>query len=184
MSRTRIKSVTIAAAQTRAEAEDKIERIGLLQRSVSRLEADMNDQLSQIKAQHGKLAKPHQLEIESLFASVQSWAEVNRSQLCKGKLKTARLNTGDLSWRVTPFKVTIRGQGKVMESLKALRLSRFIRKKEEINKEAILADTKSRDAASAVAGISVQQVEEFVIKPFESELEKAGKSTATQPKVA
>ena len=47
-------------------------------------------------------------------------------------------------------------------------LKRFIRTKEEINKEAILDEP---EVVASVKGISITQKEDFVIVPFETELE-------------
>jgi phage host-nuclease inhibitor protein Gam len=44
-----------------------------------------------------------------------------------------------------------------------------VRVKEEINKEAILAEP---DLAAKIPGISITQGEDFVIVPFETELEE------------
>ena len=60
------------------------------------------------------------------------------------------------------------GVERVLEALRRLGLHRFIRRKEEVNKEAILAEPQ---AVSAVPGISIAQgVEDFAITPFEIEI--------------
>jgi len=57
---------------------------------------------------------------------------------------------------------------KVIETLKRLGLGRFVRTKEEVNKEAILANPK---AVAGVAGIKVVQgIEDFAVTPFEIEI--------------
>jgi phage host-nuclease inhibitor protein Gam len=65
--------------------------------------------------------------------------------------------------------VTVRAAGIVIEALKRLGLTRFLRVKEEINKEAILAEP---DAVRDVKGISISQGEDFVIVPLATELEE------------
>ena len=56
----------------------------------------------------------------------------------------------------------------MLETLRSLGLGRFIRSKEEPNKEAMLADPK---AVSGIAGITiVTGIEDFVIEPFEVEV--------------
>lgn len=68
-----------------------------------------------------------------------------------------------------PPKVSLRGVDKVLELLKANKTlsKKFVRVKEEINKDAILADPK---AVADIKGISISSgVEDFVIKPFEVE---------------
>ena len=85
------------------------------------------------------------------------------------KTKTANLASGEVRWRMRPPKVLIRGMDAVMEALKDLRLERFIRTKEEINKEAILADP---EAIKHVKGLGIDRGEDFLIVPFETELEE------------
>lgn len=74
----------------------------------------------------------------------------------------------EVSWRVRPPKVNLRGVPKLLDMLKGDRkLKKFVRVKEEINKDAILADPK---AVQDIKGISISSgVEDFVIKPFEVE---------------
>ena len=63
----------------------------------------------------------------------------------------------------------IRAVDNVLETLKRLGLSRFIRVKEEPNKEAMLAEP---EAVAGLAGVKIEQGEDFVIVPFETELEE------------
>ncbi|KKT96721.1 MAG: Mu-like protein prophage FluMu host-nuclease inhibitor protein gam, partial [Parcubacteria group bacterium GW2011_GWA2_45_15] len=58
----------------------------------------------------------------------------------------------------------------ILESLKSLKLKRFIRTKEEIDKEAML---KEPETAKTVKGVSISQHEEFVAKPTELQVEVA-----------
>ena len=55
----------------------------------------------------------------------------------------------------------------VLETLRRMHLEQFIRVKQEVNKDAILAD---QDAVRGIAGITiVSGVEDFAIVPFEVE---------------
>lgn len=74
-----------------------------------------------------------------------------------------------MSWRTRPPRVSVRGEDVVMEALKRLGLDRFIRRKEEIDKQAVLADP---DAVQDIRGLSISQGEDFVIKPFATEIEE------------
>jgi phage host-nuclease inhibitor protein Gam len=59
----------------------------------------------------------------------------------------------------------------VVETLKRMGLSRFVRTKDEPNKEAMLNE---QDAVRGIAGIAiVSGVEDFVITPFEANAEAA-----------
>jgi phage host-nuclease inhibitor protein Gam len=67
-----------------------------------------------------------------------------------------------------PPSVSIRGQEAVIDLIKRLGLTRFIRTKEEVNKEAVLNEP---DEVRGVAGLTVVTgVEDFVITPFEQEV--------------
>lgn len=168
--KTRIKSVAAAinVPQTREQAAQAIAEIGTTNRDLSRITADMNDELAQVKERYEQLAEPLRLKIEGLTQGVQTWAEANRDQLTQhGKVKTAALTTGEISWRLRPPSVRVTGAEAVLDLLRRIGLNRFIRTKDEINKDAILNEP---DAVSLVPGISISQGEDFVVVPFEAEL--------------
>ncbi|HGU8759517.1 TPA: host-nuclease inhibitor Gam family protein, partial [Escherichia coli] len=143
-------------------------RIGDLQREAARLETEMNDAIAEITEKYASQIAPLKTSIETLSKGIQGWCEANRDELTNGgKVKTANLVTGDVSWRQRPPSVSIRGVDAVMETLERLGLQRFIRTKQEINKEAILLEPK---AVAGVAGITVKSgIEDFSIIPFEQE---------------
>ncbi|EMU2105551.1 host-nuclease inhibitor Gam family protein, partial [Escherichia coli] len=123
---------------------------------------------AEITEKYASQIAPLKTSIETLSKGVQGWCEANRDELTNGgKVKTANLVTGDVSWRQRPPSVSIRGVDAVMETLERLGLQRFIRTKQEINKEAILLEPK---AVAGVAGITVKSgIEDFSIIPFEQE---------------
>ncbi|MBN6378273.1 host-nuclease inhibitor Gam family protein [Escherichia coli] len=165
----RIKSAAAAyVPQNRDAVITDIKRIGDLQREASRLETEMNDAIAEITEKFAARIAPIKTDIETLSKGVQGWCEANRDELTNcGKVKTANLVTGDVSWRQRPPSVSIRGVDAVMETLERLGLQRFIRTKQEINKEAILLEPK---AVAGVAGITVKSgIEDFSIIPFEQE---------------
>ncbi len=166
------KKVKAAAAQgvlqSRDEVIDAIAKIGRAIRERSRIEAAMGDELASTKALFEKLAAPHAERIMELSAGVQAWCEAHRDELTQGgKVKTADLPTGTVKWRTTPPSVSVKGADAVMALLIDRGLDRFVRTKQEVNKEAILNEP---DEVAAVPGITIQQREEFVIEPFEAEL--------------
>lgn len=156
--------------QTREQVIDAIATIGVAQRHKTRIEADMNDAIAKIKERYELDAAPHNAMIASLREGVQIWCEANRDAITEGgKVKTANFASGEVRWRVTPPSVKIRAVETVLQALYNAGLSRFIRVKEEPNKEAILAEP---EAVAGIPGISFSQSEEFVIVPFESALEE------------
>lgn len=170
MAKVKTKAATVRVPQNKEEAVGMVASIGNHQRDRKRLQADMDDQLTEIREKYQKLLAPHEEAIRELSTGVHTWAEANRSDLTNnGKVKTANLLTGEIRWRVTPPSCKLVRVKEALEELKNLKLTRFIREKEEVNKEAILAD---QDAVSGCKWISIEQTEEFVIVPLETAIEE------------
>lgn len=161
-------AVRVDVPQSRDMAAQAIARIGIVNRDLARVTADMNDELAAVKARWEAAAEPLQLQIKALTEGVQTWAEANRDTLTQnGKVKTAALTTGEILWRLRPPSVRVTGAEAVLDALRRLGLKRFIREKEEVNKEAILNEP---EAVAHVPGIAISQGEDFVVVPFEAEL--------------
>jgi phage host-nuclease inhibitor protein Gam len=166
----RIKSDAVPSPQSRDDVNDAIARIGLAQRERARIQADMNDEMAKIKLRFEEAAKPFNTEIEMFSRGIQVWCEAHRHELTRdGKVKFHHFAAGEVKWRMRPPRVSIRAVENVLETLKRLGLTRFIRVKEEPNKDAILAEP---DAVAGLAGIKLEQKEDFVIVPFETVLEE------------
>lgn len=170
---TRIKSKTLAAVpQSKNDCAESIRLIGDLQREFERERAAMNDAISAITQQHQPALSDLAQRIEALQTGVQAWCEAHRVELCGegDKLgKTANLVTGEVSWRQRPPSVSIRGVDTVLETLLRMGLGRFVRVKNEPNKEAMLNEP---EAVRGIAGISiVTGVEDFIVVPFEATAE-------------
>lgn len=168
--KTRIKTpaAAVAVPQTRDQAAQAIAEIGALNRDLARITADMNDALAGIKDRYEQDAEPKRLRIAALTEGVQTWAEANRDSLTQGgKVKTAALTSGEILWRLRPASVRVTGADAVLDLLRRMGLGRFIRSKDEVNKEAILNEP---EAVAAVPGIAIVQGEDFVVVPFETEL--------------
>ena len=169
---TRIKQEATAfpVPQSRDQVVEAIAEIGRRQRERERIQAAMNDQLAAIRQQFEEQARPHALALRELSAGVHTWCEANRDALTQGgKVKTANLASGEVRWRVRPPSVGVKALDNVLAALRQLGLARFIRTKEELNKEAILAEP---DAVQHVKGLTISQKEDFVVVPFETELEE------------
>ncbi|MFW2440914.1 MAG: host-nuclease inhibitor Gam family protein [Arenicellales bacterium] len=166
---TKIKTESVDAPNNRDDAENYMRQIGELQNQVQRTQADMNDEINAIKAKYQESMLPINQKIDTLAQGLSAWAIANRVDLLPGNKKTVKMGTGEISWRKTPPRVAVRGADTVIANLTSLGLGRFVRSKEEVNKEAILLD---KEAVSGIKGISITQREELVIKPDVSELEK------------
>ncbi len=172
---TKTKKLKTTAAEfvpaTDDDAVATVAHIGQLQRERTRLETAMNDELARVREKWETKARPLADSIDNMMTGVQMWAEAHRLRLTRdGKVKTVKLASGEISWRMRPPSVAIRGKDAVLEILKKLRKKAFIRVKEEINKDAILNDP---DAVKGIKGISIIQKEDFSVTPFETELEES-----------
>lgn len=165
-------ALPVQAAQSKQDVVENIRVIGDLTREKNRLQADMNDAIAALQEQYATDTAPINARIASLQTGVQTWCEANRDVLTEGgKVKFADFVTGVVKWRVKPPSVSIKGMDAVIALLKQSTLTRFVRVKEEVNKEAILNEP---DAVRGIAGISINTgVEEFVIEPAEQSLENA-----------
>lgn len=144
-----------------------IGEIGKCQRKLEQIQAKLNEDIEQIKAQAVKRSLPYQETITELFESIFIFAERHRDKLTeKGEKKTVHFSTGDVLWRRMPLAVSIasRNVKKVIEMCKSLGLERFIRIKKELDKEAML---REREVAEKIWGVNIGQKEQFVVKPAE-----------------
>lgn len=75
-----------------------------------------------------------------------------------------------MQWRTKPPAVLAKGIDGILESLRNLGLFRFIRTKEELNKEAVIGEP---EVARSISVVTIREgVEEFVIKPNDKEVRK------------
>ncbi len=148
----------------RDEAETYLARLGEIQRltqlnktalaeAVARVTAD-------IEAESAKLGEEH----DRLFRGLQLWAEANRHALTDGgKTKTVRLGNGSIAWRLAPPSVRIKAPEMALAFLIENDREEFLRRKIEINREAMLANP---DLASETPGVLIKSAgEAFVIEP-------------------
>lgn len=165
---------SLPVPQSDTEAREAIREIGDLSREALRLQAAMNDQIAALQESYGADVAPLNERARALTDGLQIFCEANRDRLTRGgKVKFFDFATGKVSWRLKPAKVSLRKVEDVIERIKAAGLAqRFLRTKEEINKEAMLED---RAAASAIAGVTIgSDGEDFIVEPFETDLQEAG----------
>ena len=109
--KTRIKAQTLEAPQSKEETQRWIRELGDLQRKHGRTAAAMNDEIAVITHNYTPALNELQEQIEEKLKGIQAWCEAHRDELTDGKSKTVNLVTGEVSWRVRPPSVAIRGAG-------------------------------------------------------------------------
>ncbi|WP_440410677.1 host-nuclease inhibitor Gam family protein [Neorhizobium petrolearium] len=159
------KALAIARVpQSREDAVWSIGRIGSLRREIERHKALAEEAVRLAGEKLEKDTADLMSELAEHERGVQTWCEANRQALtADGKVKFHDFGTGQIKWRLRPAGVSIRGAEAVIEACKKLGFTMFVRVKEELNKEAMLADP---DKARAIAGVTIKSAgEDFVIEP-------------------
>ncbi|KAA6405051.1 host-nuclease inhibitor Gam family protein [Candidatus Tokpelaia sp.] len=154
--------------QSRDEVVETIAKIGSLQLLIEGHKGRANEAIREIGKGLEENITPVLTELNALEAGVQAWCEAHRAELTNnGKVKYHNFTTGKVNWRQRPPGVSLRKVEAVLASCKALGLSQFIRVKEEINKDAMLAE---QEKAAQIAGVTIKSAgEDFVIEPTELE---------------
>jgi phage host-nuclease inhibitor protein Gam len=163
-------AVTHWVPADRDQVNAAIAEIGTLQRERVRLEAEMNDELEAVKARYNADTKPMGERIGELSLGVKLYCEANRAKLTNdGRVKFHDFATGKVNWRLTPWACTLKKVDEVLALLKAKGLTQYIRKKEEVDKDALLADRTT--LAEPIPGVTFSQKEEFAIEPSAAKIE-------------
>lgn len=164
--RTKTPATVVEVPQSKPMAAQQLHQLGIVMREHTRMATELNDKIAALTQDAQPLLDKLQAQAQSLQAGLQTWCEANRATLLADGGKTANLITGEVSWRIRPPSVTVRGVEDVLSQMRAHQLLRFIRTKEEVNKEAILNDP---EAVSGIKGITVVSgVEDFIATPFEA----------------
>lgn len=154
--------------QSREETAGEIRRLGELSREYERLQSLMNDQIAKVTEIYAPQMARVADAMKATQQAVQTWCEAHRTDLCgeNDRLgKTAKLITGEVGWRMRPPSVRVVSAEDVIERLRSAGLGRFVRVKEEVNKDAVLAEP---DSVREIAGLTVTRgLEDFFVVPFE-----------------
>jgi phage host-nuclease inhibitor protein Gam len=156
---------TVRVPQNREEAEEMLGRLGTIQREQTLLSAALEETLAAERKRAEAQNLPLKAEAEGLTRGLQLWAEANRQTLTQdGRTKTVKLATGEIAWRARPPSVKIKDAEGIFERLIKLGLGRFIRLKQEVDREKMLAEPA---VARTVPGVTIGSAgEEFVVSPL------------------
>lgn len=180
-----VKHPVFPVPQNQEEAADFVRRIRDTYQEINSIKAGFNEQTQALNEQIEGLkkqievirtepqakAKPLGEKISQLFEGLLVFSEGHREQLTDaGKHKSVKVASGLFGWRLTPPFVSIRNVKKIVAVLKERALERFLRIKEELDKEAML---KESEIAASIPGVWVGQKEEFFVKLADADFEIA-----------
>lgn len=170
--KTKTPAPNLPVPQSDVEAAAAVARIGELNRALARIKSDADDRIAEITRQAKEASVPLSETNAAAVEGLRIYCEANRARLTQnGKTKSVKFGTGTVSWRVRPRAVRVPRAREALEGvidrLKGLGLSRFLRVKEEIDKEAM---RKEPEVAASVQGVSIGSAgEEFFVEPLEME---------------
>lgn len=165
MTSTKTKPAAIVLVTTRAEADEQLGVLGRAYRSKAAIEVEMQKAMQEATARFSPRLEKITVLIEATERDLTDWCEGHRAELLEGESKTATIGVHQVQFRMKPPKVSLRDVEKVIENIKRLKFKNlFLRTKEEVNKEAMLAHP---DKAERIPGVTVKRdEEEIVLSPF------------------
>lgn len=154
---------TLAAPRSILEAAEYMSRIGDAMRNQEALEREMNNALEAAKVPFVGRAHDVEKTLQELFTGLYVFGQQHRDELTTEDMKTVHLPTGDFYWKFTPPAIKAEDEKQAVADCLKLKLDHFVRYPEpELNRTAMLAE---KELAQSIAGITVAQSEEFIVKP-------------------
>jgi phage host-nuclease inhibitor protein Gam len=175
MSKVKRAASNVPVPRDQEEANRFLQRIGETQRRRAEIQIELDESVAAMKVRFEKAARPFAEEEEVLVQGLQLWAEANRAALTRdGATKTVRMQAGEILWRVRPPSVRVTDAESVIAFLQASGLDRFVRTKNEVDKDALLREPA---VAAAVPGVKVGSAgEQFVVEPVKLSLSKGARA--------
>ena len=162
----RVKSNTprINIPSTREEAEEVVREITEYKLRERQLKVEMDTEITAIKENYEARLATVSDRLTPLVQEIQAWAESHPAEFCDKK--SLELLHGVIGWRITPPALkTLRGftWAAVVDRLKVLGRGEFLRVKEEVNKDSLLAVRESENLKTF--GCQAVQEDEFYVEP-------------------
>ncbi len=153
-------TVSVIAPHNTVEANTSLYRIGLIDRQVDSIEAALAAEVARLRREADQQTADLIAERAGRIAGLESFATANRDVILVGDKKSLELSAGVIGWRFTPTKVVLAkgGEEKALETLHGLKLRKYIRVQESVNREALLEDRP------VIKGIKYQQTEKFFVE--------------------
>jgi len=160
------KTTKTAANITLPEAQELMHQLAETDAKVRELTAKQDQEMAKIREKYAAKMADLKEHCANLETRLQTFAEANRNELFITR-KSLDWNNGTLGFRTgTPALKTRKGYqwAGVLELVKS-RLPEYVRTKEEVMKDRLLADRETlTDATLAEVGVEVVQEEKFFIE--------------------
>ena len=148
-----------------------LQEVEVMERRIAELAGEIEAAKAQAEAEKARIDSELKSRVDplrdsalALVAQVYAYAETNRAALTEGgKSKTAHLgSSGRVEWEMSPAAVKIRGEAKLLETLKSLGPQEFLRyPPPEIDRDAMLKD---QERAKLLTGVTISQDEKVRVR--------------------
>ena len=136
----------IGKIKTLEDADLALKEIGLLEHELEAIDGEANKKIAEIKADCAKQGEGLRKRITDLSALLGAFAEYNREELFKDR-KSQKLSFGEFGYRKS---TAISVKKTTLELLKKLHLTKYIRIKEELDKD-LMAEMSDESLAQVDA---------------------------------
>lgn len=167
LNKTRLK-LTRPIVTSRQEAEMRAAEVTEKITILNSLKSDMDSQINHIRESYSDRVSELENVIAEKTECLRAWAEVNPSEFAKNK--SIQLQCATIGFRTGQYQAKpIKGWtwDRVLEKLHLNKLSRYIRTKEEIDKQTLIADRETLELSAI--GVRVFQEESFFLEPMITE---------------
>ena len=166
------KQKLIVVPKDTIEANASLYTIGTLDREIKEIEAKLSSEIALLREVASKKTKALAEERKSRLAGLEEFASNNRTTLLLGDKKSVEFSFGTFGWRWTPPKVELQKltEEALIALLKKLKMKRFVRIKESLDKEALLKERPE------ISGVKYTQREEFFVEVKTSPEEEASQN--------
>lgn len=167
----------LATVASFEDADDLLLELGNITAKLAEEEADMNRIEQEARGRFKKRTENALLRKAQIEKIIEQFCIVNKHEFEKQRKK--ELTHGTIGFQTNPSKVVFLNrkynENTVIDLLKKLRLGKFVRVKEQIDKESIIATYLGKeidDPKLASVGLRIDQGETFICEPKWEEIEK------------
>jgi phage host-nuclease inhibitor protein Gam len=163
------------AEGSRQQAEEAVGTVGRTQNALNGMRLEMDRKIGAIREQYEGTLDRLQVDLERTVASLEAWASGNPDEFAAGR-KSIEFVHGTVGFRTGQPKLkTARGftWDKVAAKINALGMERFLRRRIEVDREAIIAQRDNLTAGAMLGmGVQIAQDETFYVEPKAEALEQ------------
>ncbi len=164
--------------ETVEEVDQKLLDLGGLKVHISKAEANMNAKMQALRQKFDEETQDDRAKAEFIEKEIEQYCIINHAKF--DRQRTIELTHGSIGFRTNPPKVNqLNKKYSVQTSLELIKrifTGKYLRTKEEIDKEAILTDYATKaitDEQIAGVGLRIDQGEKFFCEPKWEEIQEA-----------